>query len=221
MLPGYLDLIREAGGVPVIFPMEGETEDLTQLCQMCDGFLFTGGEDVDPTLYGEEAIERCGAANPRRDRLERVVFDYAMERDAPILGICRGIQLLNVFLGGRLYQDLPSQQEAINSIDKINHQMTPPYDRAVHRVQIVEGSPLWEVVKSPTLGVNSYHHQAIKDLAPRLTAMAHSEDGLVEAFYLEEARFLEAYQWHPELSFKVDNTSLAIAKRFISASTPL
>ncbi len=215
MLPDYLDLIRDAGALPLIFPMDVAAADVEQLCGICDGFLLTGGDDVDPALYGEEVSERCGATNSRRDSLERVVFNYAIEHDLPMLGICRGIQFINALLGGTLYQDLPSERGAV---DGVNHQMTPPYDREVHRVRIVEGTPLWDIVGEEWLGVNSYHHQAVKDLAPSLVAMAYSEDGLIEALYIRDRRFVEAYQWHPELNFKVCKVSREIVKRFVECA---
>ncbi len=215
MLPAYLELIREGGGLPVILPLGCESEDTLRLVAMCDGLLFTGGDDISPALYGEEACAECGEANPLRDELERVVFDYALAHDTPMLGICRGIQLFNALLGGTLYQDLPSQRGVVGGV---SHAMTPPYDSEVHRVRVVEDTPLWSVVGCDEMGVNSYHHQAIKDLSPSLTPMAYSEDGLVEAVYLPTHRFMQAYQWHPELNFRVDKHSCNIVSRFIEAA---
>lgn len=215
MLPAYLELVSEQGGVPFIFPLGCEREDTLRLAAMCDGFLFTGGDDISPALYGEVASAKCGATNATRDEQERVIFDYAIEHNTPMLGICRGIQLFNALLGGTLYQDLPSERGVVRGV---SHAMTPPYDREVHRVRVVEGTPLWSVVGCDEIGVNSYHHQAIKDLSPSLTPMAYSEDGLVEAVYLPTHKFMQAYQWHPELNFRVDENSIKIVARFIEAA---
>ncbi len=216
MIPGYMDLIREAGGLPIILPLTISAEDLEQMCRMCDGFLLTGGHDVDPAIYGEKANERCGAPNKRRDSLEREVFNYAVKSDVPLLGICRGIQFINAVCGGTLYQDLPSEYQNDTPSEQVSHQMTAPYNRAWHRVDIIPNSPLAEVVKREQLMVNSYHHQAIKSLAPSLEAMATSEDGLVEAVYMPNKRFIEAVQWHPELNFRNEASSINIAREFIA-----
>ncbi len=212
MLPGYLDVIQESGGIPIILPLKIATSDLWAICEMCDGFLFTGGHDVNPVLYSQTKSEMCGAPNNDRDTLERAIFEYAVERDVPVLGICRGIQLINVICGGTLYQDLPSEYTHPN---RINHQMTPPYDIPWHKVSVVEGSPLRAIVGMDTLSVNSYHHQAIKDLAPSLEATAVSEDGLIEAICMPSKRFIQAVQWHPEFNFNSEISSRKIVKSFI------
>lgn len=214
MLPGYLEALRLSGAIPTIFPLEIEREDLEQICSHCDGFLFTGGHDVDPSLYGESKHDLCGESNTLRDRLETMVFNYAIKRDIPILGICRGIQIINVLCGGTLYQDLPSEY---NIECRRIHQMKPPYDQPCHRVLVVEDSPLHQLTKSDSIEVNSYHHQAIKELAPNLSIMAHSEDGLVEAIYMPSQRFVWAVQWHPEYNFHTSPSSRAIVRAFVEA----
>ncbi|MCF2643664.1 MAG: gamma-glutamyl-gamma-aminobutyrate hydrolase family protein [Lachnospiraceae bacterium] len=210
MLPGYLDGIKEAGGLPIIFPMTEEKEEIIQLCELCDGFLFTGGHDVDPELYGEEPIPGLIASCKERDSMEKIVLEYAIKENKAVLGICRGIQFINVMLGGTLYQDIPMQHPS-----KTEHHMDAPYDRTCHKISIKKDSPLFQLLKTEELGVNSYHHQAIKDIAPGLTAMAESEDGLTEAVCMEEKNFVWALQWHPEFSHKVDENSRKIFAEFI------
>lgn len=222
MLPGYMDAIRISGGVPFIFPLEAEGDDLARLFELCDGFLLTGGHDVSPVLYNQAPSEQCGQANALRDKLEAQAFSYALEADKPVLGICRGIQIINALCGGTLYQDLPTEHEHELGIDHVNHQMEPPYDKVCHRVSIVEGSPLFEALGLAEsgiteIGVNSYHHQAIKDLAPTLESMAISEDGLIEAVYMPSQNFIQAVQWHPEFSFHSDENSRRIVASFIEA----
>ncbi|MFI3260012.1 MAG: gamma-glutamyl-gamma-aminobutyrate hydrolase family protein [Rikenellaceae bacterium] len=214
MVPGYMNMLREAGAVPLIFPLVADEADLLQLCSMCSGFLLTGGHDVAPELYGEPKSERCGVTCPERDLIERVVFDYAIAEDRPLLGICRGIQLINALCGGTLYQDLPTEYPS----NGVTHSMIKPYDRVWHRVNIVEGSELHKIVGETTLGVNSYHHQAIKELAPYLEAMAISEDGLIEALSYPSKRFVMALQWHPELNYHCDESSRAIVLAFVEAA---
>lgn len=212
MLPGYLEGIRRAGGVPVIFPLTVDEKELAQLMELCDGFLLTGGHDVDPEVYEEEPLEGLIDSCSDRDLMDLFVLKEALECDKPVLGICRGIQLINAGLGGTLYQDLPTQHPS-----DVDHHQSPPYDVPAHAVRITEGSPLHECLGKDRIYVNSYHHQAVKDLAEGLSVMAESEDGLVEAVYLPESRFLWAVQWHPKFSFHNDENSLLIFRAFVEA----
>ncbi len=216
MIPGYMDMIRDAGGVPIILPLKIDSLDLPQLLKVCDGVLMTGGHDVDPELYSQPKSELCGNPSLERDALEREVFDYAMEHDLPLLGICRGIQLINALCGGTLYQDLPTEYD-LHSQSRVNHQMTPPYDRPQHEVDIVEGGALHQIVGERRLSVNSYHHQAIKELAPSLSATAYSVDGLVEAISMDSRSFVQAVQWHPELNYLKEESSRRLVDSFIEA----
>ncbi len=218
MLPGYLDAIREGGGVPIILPLKGNEEDFTQICEMCSGFLLTGGHDITPSLYSEERNDKCGTTNLYRDSLERIVFDFAVKRDLPLLGICRGIQIINAFCGGTLYQDLPSQYSHPKGV---NHQMQPPYDWPCHKVKVVDNTLLSNIVQVKELEVNSYHHQAIKDIALTLKAMAISEDGLVEAIYMPHKSFIMALQWHPEFNYHSDKNSRKIVRAFVDRCNKL
>ena len=142
--------------------------------------------------------------------MELKILKMAMEADKPILGICRGIQFINAALGGTLYQDLPLQHES-----NVNHHQSPPYDRPAHKVTLVPDTPLYNLLCKETIAVNSYHHQAIKGLAKSLSVMAKSEDGLIEAVYHSDCKFLWGVQWHPELSFSTDQSSAFIISSFI------
>ena len=211
MLPGYLEGLQEAGATPVILSLTEDREEIEHLVDICDGILLTGGHDVDPSVYGEEALNGTVLCCKARDNMERLVLEDAMQKDKPILGICRGIQLINALLGGTLYQDLPTQHPS-----DIDHHQTPPYDVPVHDVFIKKDSPLYDCLGSDRISVNSYHHQAVKDVAPCLEVMAESEDGIVEALYKPSYSFLWAVQWHPEFSYKKDGNSRKIFKAFVS-----
>ena len=213
MLPGYLEGLEEAGAIPVILPLAADGADIAQLVALCDGFLFTGGQDVAPQLYGEALKPTCGELCPARDTLERELLRQALERDKPLLGICRGLQFLNVALGGTLYQDLPTEHPS-----EIGHSMKPPYDQAAHMVCILPDTPLAALLQKTELGVNSCHHQAIKDLAPSLVEMARSKDDLIEAVYLPGRTFVWGVQWHPEMSFRTDGASRKIFEAFVGAA---
>lgn len=213
MVPGYLEGIENAGGIPVILPLTTDAQVLAPLISMLDGFLFTGGHDVAPALYGEETKTVCGATCAERDTMETYLFfEGALKRRKPALGICRGIQLFNAVLGGKLYQDIPSEKESA-----IIHKQKPPYDMPSHMVTVLPDTPLEWLIGRQTLAVNSYHHQAIKTLAPSLMPMAESPDGLIEAVCMPEQRFIWAVQWHPEFSLE-QNASIKLFCAFVAQS---
>lgn len=213
MLPGYMEGVEAAGGLPVMLPLTDDDAALDRLCGLCDGFLLTGGHDVSPEFYGQERLPVCGATSARRDRMEDGVLRRAMAGDKPVLGICRGIQFINAALGGTLWQDLPSQRPSA-----VCHRQRPPYDVPVHAVEVLPGTPLAALTGCGTLMVNSYHHQAVRDLAAPLRPMAVSPDGLVEAVWRPDRRFLWAVQWHPEFAWRSDPASLAIFRALVGAA---
>lgn len=212
MLPGYMEGIEAAGGIPVMLPLTEDETILERLAESFDGFLFTGGQDVSPELYGEEVLPECGECSPERDAMERILLEKILMSGKPLLGICRGIQLLNAALGGTLYQDLPAQHPG-----EINHHMMPPYDRAVHKVTLKPSAPLYEILGAGEIAVNSYHHQAVKELAKALEVSAVSEDGLVEGVYMPDKKFVMAVQWHPEFSYLKDENARKIFETFVKA----
>lgn len=214
MLPGYMEGIRQSGGLPVILPLKTEEEERNQICSLCHGFLFTGGHDVNPALYGAEKSDKCGLPNHDRDILEKDIFACALQADKPVFGICRGIQLINVLCGGTLYQDIPSEYENPNQVE---HHMQPPYHVPCHKVTVLEDTPLFELSGRKELEVNSYHHQAVRELAPSLKAMAISEDGLIEALYMPGQKFIWAVQWHPEFLYMTDREAGKLFKSFVEA----
>ena len=212
MLPGYMNGILQAGGVPVMLPLTCEAVALDEIAQSYDGFLFPGGQDVTPALYGQKRGENCGETCESLDEMSKELFERISRTDKPILGICRGLQLLNVLLGGTLYQDLPTEHPS-----EVEHHMRPPYDAVTHSVEVAQDSPLHALLGRTSLGVNSYHHQAVQDLSPQLRAMARSEDGLVEAAWMPGRKFLWAFQWHPEFSYKTEEASRRIFRAFVNA----
>lgn len=212
MLPGYFKGIEITGGIPVMLPLNNDEDCINQMIELCDGFLFTGGHDISPSLYGETVMNSSVVCCTERDTMETILFKKAVALDKPILGICRGIQFINAVLGGTLYQDIPAQYPTI-----VEHHQSPPYNIPVHSVEILEDSPLYNLLKIKTMRVNSYHHQAIKRLAPSLKTAAVSEDGLIEAVYMPEKRFVWGVQFHPEFSFEKDINNRKIFECFISS----
>jgi putative glutamine amidotransferase len=210
MLPGYTQGIEEAGAVPVILNLTESESTLKHAVRFFDGFLFTGGHDVNPNLYGQEKSDRCGKICDIRDRMETYIFREAvLNRNKPALGICRGIQFINVLLGGSLYQDIPTELPGA-----INHAQRAPYDVPAHSVRLLPGSPLYELVGKERLNVNSSHHQGINKAAENLKIMAVADDGLTEAIYMPDHPYLWAVQWHPEFSLN-DETSKKIFSSFV------
>lgn len=209
---GYLDAVMETGGIPIMFPPTLDGDTVRQLTHICSGFIFAGGQDVAPALYGEAPLPECGETLPDRDKAEGMVLEIALHENKPILGICRGEQFINVYLGGTLYQDIPSQ---IGS--ELTHNQPSAEGEPIHEVVIEHDSPLFSLLERERLPVNSYHHQAIKSLAPDLKVMARATDGLIESFYMPEKRFLWAVQWHPELTFYSDENGQKLFAAFMQA----
>lgn len=229
--PNYLDAIRAAGGVPILLPLNIDKDELAVVANACDGFLFSGGPDISPFRFGEETIKQCGVIVPERDLMEENLFSLTMETDKPILGICRGIQVLNVFLGGTIYQDISTQfkpkwQFPITTVDgapgslpniQLSHSQESGNTVLTHSINVEEDSLLYDIVSKDTIFVNSFHHQAIKDLAPSLKLAATSPDSLIEAVYLPEKPFFLGVQWHPEHLFRTSDDAFNLFKAFINA----
>lgn len=201
----YLETIRSFGGIPVVIPAEAGEEEQKYLMDLCDGLLLTGGNDIDPALYGEAILNDTVVTAPERDLGEPRLCELAMQRGLPILGICRGMQMLNVHFGGTLYQDIPTQLEGA-----VNHQTK-------HDCQLMPASPLWELVGEDSITVNSHHHQAVKDVAPGFEVMGRCSDGIIEAIRKTDAKFLWAVQWHPEKIWKTESSSARIFTAFMDA----
>ena len=208
MLPDYLDGIKAAGGLPVVLPLDLSEEDADRIVKTCDGFLFTGGQDVSPALYGMQDATGTVVSSPERDQLESLLLSKALQADKAVLGICRGLQFINAFLGGTLWQDLPSQHPS-----EIVHRQGKPYGVPTHQVTL--RGDLRVLLGKDLLEVNTLHHQAVRDLGKGLVPMAVAPDGLVEAVQLPGKRFVWAVQWHPEYLFRTDANSLAIFSFFV------
>ena len=212
VLHTYVHAIEESGGLPLLIPYMKHTEFLDEVTALCDGFLFTGGGDADPALYGEKILPECGKIEPLRDAWDFAAAARALESGKPIIGICRGIQVLNVALGGTLYQDIPSQYKT-----DILHSQTNGLHAYSHSIRIVEGSPLRALLGTLEIKGNSFHHQAIKKLGTGLVPTAYADDGIIEAVYGKDHPYLRAYQWHPERLFDGDLHHKKLFWEFVQA----
>ena len=204
----YLNCVTQAGGIPLILPITEDEDQMRRYLEICDGIIFAGGPDIDPALYGEKTLPECGAICAPRDAFELKFLPMALEK--PLLAICRGIQVLNVALGGTLYQDINSQLPI-----KALHRMPAPTDDTCHAVTVSEGTILGELATEKTYAVNSFHHQAAKDVASGLVVSARSEDGVIEGLEMPSAPFVVGVQWHPERLVGHDQNAKALLRRFV------
>jgi putative glutamine amidotransferase len=207
--------LAEVGGVPVILPVPETTVPEGQWLDWLDhldGLLVSGGPDIDPQHFGETPLRALGAITPQRDRFELAITKLALARDLPVLGICRGIQTLAVAAGGTLWQDLPSQMPA-----SIKHRQDAPYWHVTHEMRALPGSGIASCHGAETFMVNSFHHQAVKDIPEGFVATAFAPDGVVEA--MESAKHRRAFgvQWHPEGIWGRDRLHLGVFRHLVEA----
>ena len=196
-LPAYTSAIEAAGGLPLLIVPKLNAETLRELYDRVDGVLMTGGGDVDPVLYGvhENTDVELRGVDTDRDATEISLTRWASEEDKPLFGICRGIQVMNVALGGTLYRDIAHEYD-----QRVNHDLGSKESRnhEGHAIEIRQGSRLAEAIGETTIAVNTMHHQAIRNLGHNLLPVATSPDGLIEGVEREGARFFVGVQWHPE-----------------------
>lgn len=190
----YVKSVHLAGGIPLLIPLIGTEEDVKYYLDSVDALLFSGGEDVTPLTYGEDPLKEVKHTSPERDELEILLYKEALKRHIPILGICRGLQIINVAAGGTLYQDINSQIK--NSLGHCP--IENPVHNLYHSVAIDKNSKLSKIFETTELKVNSFHHQSVKDIGIDFKATAFSSDGIVEAIEYEGDSYVVAVQWHPE-----------------------
>lgn len=207
----YVDAVLEAGGIPFLIPMVGKSE-AEELLSKVDGVVFPGGADIDPQRYMERPHQKLGSINPRLDELELNVARLALERRVPILGICRGCQVVNVAAGGSLVQDIPSQVGGA-----MKHSQDAPRWYGTHEVILEEGSMVADIFETRRLVVNSYHHQSVRDPGDGLTVSGRALDGVVEAVEAKQG-FVLLIQWHPEGMWRHNPLFVKPFKAFVEAA---
>jgi len=209
----YVDALRWAGAVPVLVPSNLGGDGVRELAPRLAGVVLTGGPDVDPVHFGEEPLPGLGDIDPVRDEAEMALCRAAMEDDLPLLAICRGIQVLNVALGGKVIQDL----EGAGIKGLLQHDVKTFRSGPGHSVTVRDNTRLRAIVGVDTLRVNSAHHQAVGEVAPGLSICAVAPDGVVEAVEHPRRRFLMGVEWHPERAYLHDSAQAAILKAFVEA----
>ena len=199
--PNYTRAVQRGGHTAMVLPWTDDAEVIHRMLTRADVLLLTGGGDVNPSLYHEPLSPCCGAINDGRDRLEYALIDEAMRQQKPIFGICRGLQILNVYFGGTLYQDLSAELSSC----PIEHNRPDKQWEPVHPATVAAGTRLHQLLQTDHIMVNSTHHQAVRDLAPGFVVSAVSPDGIVEA--IEAADYpIGAVQFHPERLATGDDT---------------
>jgi putative glutamine amidotransferase len=208
-----------AGAVPVLIPLlEDDPETLREIYDRLDGILIPGGVDMDPVTYGEQPHEKLGRIDPSRDRTELMLAAWAVEERKPLLGLCRGLQVLNVACGGTLFQDIEAQLPGA-----LKHDYFPNLgferDHLAHDVELSAGSRLRDVMERDRITVNSMHHQGIKTIGAGLRASAVAPDGIIEAIELDDDGFVLGVQWHPEVLELTDPHTRQLFRAFVDAAS--
>lgn len=211
----YLQAIMRVGGIPIMLPLGLSEADLMTVLAHVDGVLLPGGGDMHPSYYDEPMSDQIKSLDEERDQIEWVVTNYAVTEEKPLLAICRGIQILNVVLGGSLWADIPSQMPG-----GVNHDFDDAYppDYQAHAISVEPGTLLAEVLGTTETAVNSLHHQGIKALAPELRSSAISPDGLIEAVEIPGHPFAVGVQWHPEWMLNESAGMVNLFDRFVQAA---
>ena len=204
------------GAVPVMIPLfDGDIDTLRAIYDRLDGLLLAGGVDMEPRTFGEAPHPQLGRTDRSRDDVELQLARWAIAEGKPILGLCRGHRVLNVALGGTLYQDIETQIPGA-----MRHDYFPgfPRDYLAHDVSLIEGSRLRGALGVATMPVNSMHHQAVKSLAPGLSVSARAGDGVIEAIESEGPNYLVGVQWHPEVFEQRDERTQRLFQSFVDAA---
>ncbi|WP_068983041.1 gamma-glutamyl-gamma-aminobutyrate hydrolase family protein [Lysinibacillus xylanilyticus] len=211
----YSKSVIEAGGIPLIIPL-GIEKDVAQILSLTDGLLLSGGYDVHPFLFGAEPTPKLGKVHPERDSVELALIEAAFIRQMPIFGICRGMQILNVALGGTVYQDIDSEY---HSSKLLKHKQQAARGVATHYVHVTPDTLLKTIIEEAQIAVNSFHHQAVNVVSEKMKVAAKSSDGIVEAVVHEDLPFCLGVQWHPEeLAIVGDGGSKKLFTAFVRAS---
>ncbi|HZO73349.1 MAG TPA: gamma-glutamyl-gamma-aminobutyrate hydrolase family protein [Ktedonobacteraceae bacterium] len=209
----YIHAVERAGGVPILIPIFDDPSGLQALLPHLDGLLLSGGIDVDPRYYQEEPHPMLGETNPKLDELELALARWALQEDVPTLGICRGMQMLNIALGGNLFQDLDSQYPG--SLKHPNWEL--PRNTLIHTVRIERGSHMEKILGSHEIKVNSLHHQATKEPGNGVRISGYAADGVAEMMEVPDHRFMVAAQCHPEELYNDDPMWVRLFQAFIHA----
>ncbi|MDP3486526.1 MAG: gamma-glutamyl-gamma-aminobutyrate hydrolase family protein [Bacillota bacterium] len=209
----YINVISKAGGIPILLPCLQPEADISQHLDIINGLILSGGPDADPIFFGEEPHPALGNIHPTMDAYEIPLIKEALKRDMPLLGICRGEQMLNIAVGGNLIQDIAASVK-----NPLKHRQDAPRHYMTHSANVVAGTKLAQVLGAGKLRVNSFHHQSVKDVPSGFVISATAPDGVIEAIESVQHAFVLGLQWHPEGMWNVADNYDALFNAFVEAS---
>jgi putative glutamine amidotransferase len=214
MYEEYGRAVLKAGGAPVILPVAQDPETFNVLFERMDGLILSGGPDLNPKFYGDQPVHEMGDVDEDLDLMEIEAAKKALEKNIPVLGICRGLQVLNVSRGGTLFQDIPTQVK-----DAIGHNQKADKGTLTHSIRIEKGTLLHRIIRKGEIWVNGKHHQAVRRLSPDFIISARAPDGIVEAIEHPSKPFVLGVQWHPEGTWKNDAHSMRLFRAFVQEAS--
>ncbi|MDA8442049.1 MAG: gamma-glutamyl-gamma-aminobutyrate hydrolase family protein [Peptococcaceae bacterium] len=206
----YAQAVLKAGGIPMLLPI-ADKHVVDSYLAVLDGLILSGGSDVDPYCFKQEPLPGTGKVYPERDAWEIALAERALASGMPVLGICRGIQVMNIACGGTIYQDIANFQGGLG------HDQKAPRSQAWHSVKVSQGSRLADICGTEHLRVNSFHHQALELVAERFCVVGQASDGIIEAIEAKHEEFALGVQWHPETMVDTDYRSLALFQALVKA----
>jgi putative glutamine amidotransferase len=208
------DAIADNGGLPLLLPYASDGKDLEGLLSLVDGIYFAGGCDILPSYFGEEPIPTLGDLCPARDAFEIAVYRLAAAKDMPMLGVCRGVQIMNVAAGGSVYQDIYAQLPGVGA----HAQKDLPGEYAFHSVNFTPGGKLAGLLGESGAAVNSFHHEAVKEAAPGYAVAATAPDGVIEGIESLDLTYALGVQWHPEYMYGTSPVCARLYRSFVEAA---
>lgn len=209
----YTKSIVEAGGVPLVIPVTHNREIIKSQISLLDGLVLSGGADINPFLYGQDFKKNIGIISPERDEYEMIILEEFLKTKKPVLGICRGHQLLNVYFKGTLFQDIEYYDGTV-----LSHKQERYPDLATHKVNIIDKENILFELYGKEIMVNSFHHQIIDKLGQGLTVIARANDGVIESIQMKNHKFLYGIQWHPAMMVARGNKKMKkIFEKFIES----
>lgn len=215
----YIRSLIECGALPVMLPTSLDLQSLRAMYDRSDGVLFAGGSDIDPLYFGEEKHPETYGIDADRDRAEVALTQWAMQDDKPAFSICRGIQVVNVALGGTLIQDIPTQWQSAITLEHRGHKIGAARDQVLHEVCVWPGCKLASIIGAGNVATNSFHHQAVGRVADGLVVTSRASDGIIESVEAPDKRWFIGVQWHPEEMTAGRPDMMALFQNFVDASS--
>lgn len=215
----YIRSLIECGAVPLMLPTALDLQSMREMYEQADGVLFAGGSDIDPAYFNEAPHAETYGIDAERDRAEVALTQWAMQDDKPAFSICRGIQVVNVALGGSLIQDIPTQWHSAVTLEHRGHKVGAARDQVLHEICVEPNCKLAAIIGAGDVGTNSFHHQAVGRVADGLVVTSRAADGIIESVEAPNKRWFIGVQWHPEEMTESRPDMMALFHSFVDASS--